>query len=94
MFLLFQFVNVPNFYDAITIFPKKSGKNAGFYKAVLNKNKDHTQIVRKIQFRSSFKIYIFVQQKAWALKHDSFQNYKNTNATHNFAPRPLTFKFQ
>ena len=27
-------------------------------------------------------------------RHNSFQNQNNRNATHSFAPRPLSFKFQ
>ena len=51
------------------------------------------------QFRLTFiKIYSFVQQKARTLltlkRHNSFQNKYNRKATHNFAPRPLIFKFQ
>ena len=53
-------------------------------------------------FRLVFiKVYIFVQQKAWTLndyvtlnRHNPFQNQNNREATHSFAPRILTFKFQ
>ena len=43
------------------------------------------------------KVYIFVQQNAWALtlkRHNSFQNQNNRKATHSFAPRSLIFKLQ
>lgn len=37
---------------------KKSVENEDLYKAVFNKKNDNTQIMRKIQFRSSFKINV------------------------------------
>ena len=50
------------------------------------------------RFRFVFmKVYIFVQQNAWALtlkRYNSFQTQNNGNATHSFDPRPLIFKLQ
>ena len=34
--------------------PKNSAENAGFYKSRMEKNNDHTRIIREIQYRCSF----------------------------------------